>query len=95
MRATTPPFAHPQVVLREEFDDWAILYDPDTAATVGINPTGVAIWKQINGKKRPEDFVQSLIEEFDTVPEEVPGDVEKFLDLLESKGFIGYEVKPE
>jgi hypothetical protein len=28
------------VLLREEFDDWAVLYDPDTGYGFGLNPTG-------------------------------------------------------
>jgi hypothetical protein len=26
------PIANPLIVLREEFDDWAILFDPDTGS---------------------------------------------------------------
>ena len=92
MPFTTPPFAHPHVVLREEFDDWALLYNPDTAAVVGTNPTGVAMWKQIDGEKLPQDIVESLLEEFDCTPEKLTEDLDKFLDQLESRGFIGFEL---
>ena len=44
------PKVNPTVVLREEFDDWAILFDPDTNVTLGINPMGVYIWKCLDGK---------------------------------------------
>jgi hypothetical protein len=43
------PVAKSVVVLREEFDEWAVLYNPDTADAVGINPVGVAIWKLLDG----------------------------------------------
>lgn len=42
--------ANPIVVLRKEFDDWAVLFNPDTAEAVGVNPVGVAIWEKLNGK---------------------------------------------
>jgi hypothetical protein len=44
------PVANPLIVLREEFDDWAILFDPDTGNAFGLNPTGVFIWKLLDGK---------------------------------------------
>ncbi len=34
------PVANPSVVLREEFDNRAILFDPDTGDAFGINPVG-------------------------------------------------------
>ena len=33
-------FQNPIVVLREEFDEWAVLYNPNSTAAVGINPIG-------------------------------------------------------
>ena len=32
------PIANSTIVFREEFDDWAILFDPDTNETLGMNP---------------------------------------------------------
>ncbi len=43
------PIANPSVVLREEFDDWAVLFDPDTGRGFGLNPTGVYLWKLLDG----------------------------------------------
>ena len=37
------PIANPIVVLREEFDDWAVLFNPDSAVAVGINTTTVHV----------------------------------------------------
>jgi hypothetical protein len=34
MELTDKPIANPVVVLREKFDDWAILFNPDTAGAV-------------------------------------------------------------
>jgi len=45
------------VVLREEFDDWAVLFNPETADAVGINPVGVAIWKLLDGRHSLEEIV--------------------------------------
>ena len=43
------PIANPLSVLREEFDDWALLFDPDSGKVVGLNPVSVFIWKRLDG----------------------------------------------
>ena len=53
MNQTDKPIANPIVVLREEFDDWAVLFNPDTADALGINPVGVAVWKRMDGQAKP------------------------------------------
>ena len=39
--ANDKPVVNPLIVLRIEFDDWAILFDPDTGEGFTINPVGV------------------------------------------------------
>ena len=43
------PIANPVVMLREEFDDWAVLFNVDTCHGSGLNPTGVFVWKLLTG----------------------------------------------
>ena len=33
------PIANPSVVLREEFDDWAVLFDSDSGNSLALDPT--------------------------------------------------------
>ena len=40
MNPTDTPLASPDVVLREEFDDWTILFHPLTGEAVGVGPVG-------------------------------------------------------
>ena len=44
------PIRSPHVILRQEFDDWAILFDLDTGYGFGLNPTGVYLWKLLDGE---------------------------------------------
>jgi len=44
------PISNPMVVFREEFDDWAILFDPETGKAFGVNPIGTEIWNKLDGK---------------------------------------------
>jgi SynChlorMet cassette protein ScmD len=57
---TNKPLANPLVVLREEFDDWAILFDPDTGHAYGLNPVSVFIWKHLDGKHTMANILESL-----------------------------------
>ena len=45
------PVPNPMVVSREEFDDWAILFDPETGKAFGVNPIGTEIWNKLDGKR--------------------------------------------
>ena len=60
MNKTDKPIANPIVVLREEFDDWAILFNPDTADAIGTNPVGAAVWKRMDGKRSIDDIVSEI-----------------------------------
>jgi len=90
------PIANPDVVLREEYDDWAVLFDPETANAVGINPVGVAIWKLLDGQRSLDQIVTVIGEQFDDVPGSVADEVRAFVERLSDGGFIGFvaEARP-
>ena len=94
MGLTDRPLANPVVVLREEFDDWALLFNPDNAAAVGINPLGAAIWKKLDGKRTVADVVDAIKRDYRDVPDGVWDDVSTFVNQLGEQGFIGQTVEP-
>lgn len=87
------PRANPLVVLREEFDDWAILFDPDTGSAFGLNPVGVFVWKRLDGKHTLEDIIKELRENAERVPEEAETHLKEFINELVERGLVGYEIK--
>ncbi|MBM3296415.1 MAG: SynChlorMet cassette protein ScmD [Candidatus Aminicenantes bacterium] len=87
------PIANPQVILREEFDDWAVLFDPDTAHGFALNPVGVLIWKLLDGKHGLGDIVRVVRESCQDVPEDVEGHCREFIDSLVQQGLAGFEMK--
>jgi SynChlorMet cassette protein ScmD len=89
------PIANPFVVLREEFDDWAVLFNPDNGNAVGINPVGVAVWKMLDGEHNLSDIVNNVRQEFDDVSPSVDEELGAFIDDLIAKGFAGHEVKAQ
>lgn len=95
MNQTDRPIANPVVVLREEFDDWAVLFNPDTADAVGTNPVGVAVWKRMDGKRSLEDIVSEIKHSFDGAPEAAVEEVTAFVNTLAENGFVGLELESE
>jgi SynChlorMet cassette protein ScmD len=81
------------VVLREEFDDWAVLFDPDTGSGFGINPIGVAIWKLLDGQHSVEDILKELHDRCETVPDEAEQHVRDFIHALVGRGLAGYALQ--
>jgi SynChlorMet cassette protein ScmD len=94
MNPTDKPIVNPLVVLREEFDDWAVLFNPDTADAVGINPIGVVVWKKMDGTRTLTELVAEVRAAFSEVSETVSDEVSSFVDDLTQNGFAGYEASP-
>ena len=86
------PIANPAVVLREEFDNWGILFNPDNGNAVGINSLGAYIWKKLDGRK-VDDVIKSINKEFSEVPDNVDKEVTSFIDGLVKYGLAGYELE--
>jgi SynChlorMet cassette protein ScmD len=93
MNQTDKPVANPIVVLREEFDDWAVLFNSDTADAVGTNPVGVAVWKLMDGKRSVEDIVSEIRNSFEDTPDAVSKEIPAFVNTLAESGFVGLELE--
>ena len=91
MAATDKPLANPLIVLREEFDDWAILFDPDKGDAYGLNPVSVFIWHRLDGKHTESDILTALRANYADVPEDAGDHLREFLEALKSKGLAGHQ----
>ena len=78
----------PRVVLREEFDQWGILFNPDTSEVVSINAMGIDIWKLIAGRCSLKDVMQGIQAQYDQVPAEAQEQINTFVNELIKRGFI-------
>ncbi|MBE9521291.1 MAG: SynChlorMet cassette protein ScmD [Proteobacteria bacterium] len=90
---TQKPIINPVVVLRKEFDDWAVLFNPDTAEAVGINPVGVAIWELLDQQIDTQEIVANIRQNFADVPGSAKEEIETFIADLTKRGFIGSELE--
>jgi len=84
--------ANPLVVLREEFDDWAVLFDPDSGNGFVINPVSLYIWKLLDGKHTIKDILEQLRNDCDNVPDDAEIYIQEFIQELINRGLAGYEV---
>ena len=81
---------NPDVVLREEDESGALLFNPDTNQVKVLNATGLFIWKQFQSENSPDAVLKLITEAFEDVPEaQVNDDIEAFLNELLKTGFIG------
>jgi SynChlorMet cassette protein ScmD len=83
--------ANPLVILREEFDDWAILFDPDTGSAFGVNPIGVLIWKLLDGRHSLEEITREIQTAAEEVPPDVTVHVQEFVRSAVEHGLAGHE----
>jgi len=91
MNSAAIPIANPLVVLREEFDDWAILFNPDTNDAVGTNPVGVAVWKRLDGRRSLGTIVSEIGARFADTPGAASQEIPAFVNALAASGFVRLE----
>lgn len=89
---TKKSIINPVVVLRKEFDDWAVLFNPDTAEAVGINPVGVAIWELLDKQIDIHEIADTIRQDFADVPGSAKEEIETFITDLTKRGFLGNEL---
>lgn len=82
---------NPDVVLREEDEDGALLFNPDTNQVQVLNATGLFIWKQCDGAHDLATIVAAMEQAFEEAPaaDEVAQDVREFVKGMAAVGFIG------
>ena len=81
---------NPDVVLAEEDEDGALVFNPDTDRIRVLNRTGFFIWQLCNCSKDMAGIVSAVREAFEAVPEDqVSKQTEEFIDEMVGSGFIG------
>ena len=87
------PLANPFVVLREEFDDWAILFNPDTGRGFGLNPTGVYLWKILDGEHSIDGILKALRRDAEVVPPDAGDHINEFVEELAQHGLVTHDAE--
>ena len=79
---------NPVVSFKDEGEEGAVLYNPDTDKVVIVNAVGAAIWQYIEDPRTADEIILMLTDSFSGVDTAKAGeDLEKFLKNFE-EGFI-------
>jgi SynChlorMet cassette protein ScmD len=78
-------------MLREEFDDWAVLFDPDSGHGFGLSPTSVFLWKLLDGEHTLGGLLAEIRRYVDNVPEDARDHIDSFVDTLIAEGLAGLD----
>jgi hypothetical protein len=95
---TTRPIANPVAVLRQESEERAILFNPDTGDAVAVNRIGLAVWRLLagslpaDGERTVEQLLADIARRFAGVPDGAADEVSAFIDDLAERGLVGYEL---
>ncbi len=84
------PMRNPEIVLREDDDEWGVLLDPDTGSTFGLSPVGLFIWTRLDGQHTVADILRELQENVGDLPDEAPSEVSAFVDQLAQRGLVQF-----
>ena len=76
------------MALHEEFDDWAVLFQPATGEAVGIAPVGVTIWKLVDGRRTVSEIAAEVAARYEEVPDTVVADTAAFIEDLRRRLFV-------
>lgn len=76
------------IVFREEFDGWGILFDPQTGNAVALDPVAVFYWKHLDHCHDRRELVEILKKECDDVPADAPQHLDAFIERLQGCGFV-------
>jgi SynChlorMet cassette protein ScmD len=82
------PLRNPDIVFREEFDEWGVLFDPETGKAVAMDPVAVFYWKHLDGSNDKARLLEMLKKECEDVPDDADQHLDEFLGKLREAGFI-------
>ena len=80
---------NPNLVLREEDDDCALLFDPDKGSVQLLNRSAVEVWKRLDGQRSLREIIESLADVFAGVDATADAQVMDLVRALADLGAIG------
>lgn len=80
---------NPNLVLREEDDDCALLFDPDRGSVQLLNRTAVEVWKRLDGQRSLREVLLSLKETFADVDAAAEEQILQLARSLADLGAVG------
>jgi len=79
---------NPLVLMRKEFDNKGIVFDPGNNKAMSLNAVGVVIWEAIEHGCTLEQITEIVTDKFAVDGQTAAKDIEVFLATLKSKGLL-------
>jgi hypothetical protein len=80
---------NPNLVLRIEDDDCALLFDPDQGSVQMLNQTAVAIWQNIDGQRSLRQVIEGLHDQFEGLDAAADQQIIGLVNSLLKLGAVG------
>lgn len=81
---------NPEVVLREEDQDGALLFNPDTNQIRALNETALYIWNLCDGSRDVVAIEEAIRGAFEDIPEDqVVDQIVEFMNQMVATEFVG------
>jgi SynChlorMet cassette protein ScmC len=88
------PFADPVVILREDFNDAAILFHPHLGAAIPVTGVALDLWRALDGRRTLAEIADVLAAQYDQSPQVVLDDTLAFTHELHRRLFVLTEPPP-
>lgn len=76
------------IIIREEFDDYAFLHDPDACRSYVLNPVGVFICRMLDGTHEVAAIAAAVRKEFTGVTRTAGKEIAEFVAGLRKAGLL-------
>lgn len=76
------------IVFRKEFDGSALLFDPESGETFGLNQTSAFLWEQFASGADETQALDALKEACNNLPADAEKHISAFVSTLKAKQFL-------
>lgn len=87
------PVPNPAVISREGLNNYLILVNCDSGASLSLNKTGQMVWNLITKGYNAAEIISAIRERYSSVPDSVNDEVTDLISVLAEGGFVGYEIE--
>jgi len=86
--ANERPRRHPDTAFRQIGDEGGLVVIPGRAEVKVLNPTGIAVFRLLDGNHTVGEIARAVAAEFEVTEEQALADVEEFLGELDRHGML-------
>ena len=77
-----------KIIYRQEFDGSALLFDPESGETFGLNRTSAFLWEQFASGMSESEAMTALKKVCKNIPPSAEEELKAFIGQLKAKNFI-------